>query len=174
VHKGDDVPAWSPAIANVFIKMAAADGAAFDQMHLQELVYIAHGWCLALSGQPLTGDRPEAFTHGPEYRRLAESLVNCGVAPILTEIAVAGTGNKVPKTDAVFIDDAGILPDEHAILAKVYAEYGGQDTQRLAIITRAPGTPWAKVYAGGAGIGHDSGPHLIRAQFVMIADEFDA
>ncbi len=168
------MPAWSPAIANAFIRMAAAEGKAFDQMHLQELVYIAQGWCLALTGQPLTGDRPEAFEHGPEYRRLAHALVNCGVDPVRAEIGAAGTGCKGPKTDAVLIDGNDLGTEERAILAKVYAEYGGRRTAQLTALTRAPGTPWAKVYADGVGSGRDIGHDLIRSQFAMIADAFHA
>ena len=53
--------AWSPEIANDFIRLAATDGRAFDQIQLQKLVYIAHGLCLARYGKPLTYDRPEAW-----------------------------------------------------------------------------------------------------------------
>lgn len=168
------MPAWSPAIANVFIRMAAAEGKAFDQMQLQELVYIAHGWCLALTGQPLTGDRPEAHEHGPEYRRLADALVNCGVDPVRTEISAEGTHGKGPKTDAVLLDDAALVTDECAILAKVYTEYGVRKTEQLAALTRAPGAPWAEVYADGTGRGRDIGHDLIRSQFAVIADRYHA
>jgi uncharacterized phage-associated protein len=64
------------------MRLASLRGIAFTQMHLQELVYIAHGWCLTLTGEPLTGDRPEALKHGPEYRRLADALAEYGTAPI--------------------------------------------------------------------------------------------
>ena len=42
------MPAWSPEIANRFIALASADGRALDQIQLQKLVYIAHGWFLAI------------------------------------------------------------------------------------------------------------------------------
>jgi len=35
--------AWSPEIANEFIRLARAEARLLDQMQLQELVYIAHG-----------------------------------------------------------------------------------------------------------------------------------
>ena len=54
------MPAWSTQIADEFIALASQDGRALDQLQLEKLVYIAHGWCLAATGQPLTGDRPEA------------------------------------------------------------------------------------------------------------------
>lgn len=79
---------WSPQIANEFIRLGAKNGRAFDQSQLQKLVYIAHGWCLAVSRQPLTGDRPEAWSFGPVYRRLAGCLEYAGLAPITREIPV--------------------------------------------------------------------------------------
>jgi uncharacterized phage-associated protein len=94
------VPAWSTEIANELIRMASADGKAFDQMHLQELVYIAHGWCLVITGAPLTGDRPEALEHGPEYRRLAKALAKWGLEPVTTEIEVEDEYFNLSKTDA--------------------------------------------------------------------------
>src|SRR4051794_743511 len=84
--KGNSVPGWSPEIANEFIRLAAADGRAFDQLQLQGLVYVAHGWCLAFHDQPLTGDRPEAWEFGPMYRRLADALAPYGREPVSREI----------------------------------------------------------------------------------------
>jgi uncharacterized phage-associated protein len=82
-----DVPGWSPEIANEFIRRGLQEGRAFNQMELQKLVYIAHGWCLAFSGQPLTGDRPEAWDFGPVYRRLADALCTFGTDAVAREIA---------------------------------------------------------------------------------------
>ncbi len=45
----------STEIANEFLKMNGAMGR-LTQMHLQKLVYIAHGWKLALVGEPLADD----------------------------------------------------------------------------------------------------------------------
>jgi uncharacterized phage-associated protein len=59
-------------------------------------------------------------------------------------------------------------------LPKVYIEYGKREAAELAVITRAPGAPWASVYAGGAGAGRDISHELIRVQFAMIEDEFSA
>jgi len=59
------MPGWSTEIATVFIRRGLEHGRAFDQMQLQKLIYIAHGWSLAATGEPLTGDRPEAWDLGP-------------------------------------------------------------------------------------------------------------
>jgi uncharacterized phage-associated protein len=163
------VPAWSTEIANEFIKMAAGEGKAFNQMHLQELVYIAHGWCLAITGQPLTGDRPEAFDYGPEYRRLADALAKSGVQPVKAEIKTGQSTSIIPKTDATHVDAGDLSEDEHAIMGHVYANYAHRRTSQLATLTRAVGTPWERTFAGGTGKGRDITHQQIRAQFAEIA-----
>lgn len=164
------MPAWSTEIANEFIGMAAGDGDAFTQMHLQELVYIAHGWCLALTGQPLTGDRPEALEHGPEYRRLAEALIKCGTEPVKVQIPVAGSAPIKPKSDAVPVDaNSNFDANELAIMVQIYAQYSHRPTSELATLTRADDSPWASVYAGGRGKGRDISHKVIRNQFAEIA-----
>ena len=162
------MPAWSTEIAAELIRMASADGKAFDQMHVQELVYIAHGWCLALTGQPLTGDRPEALEHGPEYRRLADALCRSGVDPLDSENAWMLAENAT-KTDATHMSESALNAEENSILARTYVDYGGLPTTKLATLTRADDTPWARVHAGGAGSRHDISHALIREQFITIA-----
>jgi uncharacterized phage-associated protein len=168
---GGNVPAWSPQIANELIRLASADGRAFDQMELQELVYIAHGWCLAITGEPLTGDRPEAFEHGPEYRRLADALAGCGIEPVTSEISGADGAADYSKTDATIFGGAELVAREQAVLARVYADYGGLPTSQLASLTRSKGTPWDHVFANGAGERRDIPHKLIKAQFAEIASK---
>ena len=167
------MPAWSPEIANGLIRMASSDGKVFDQMQLQELVYIAHGWCLAMTGEPLTGDRPEAMDYGPEYRRLAEALASWGNAPVTSEIDLGRYRAERTEMDATNPDGSELVSTERNILAKIYSEYGGLQTSQLATLTRATGTPWDHVFAGGAGRRRDIPHLLIRAQFEKIADTID-
>ena len=161
------MPGWSIEIANEFIRMGASSGETFTQMHLQELVYIAHGWCLALTGQPLTGDRPEALTHGPEYRRIAEAFIKCGTRPVTAQIAVRIAQSK-SESDPIVVDD-DIDENERAIMARVYAHYRHRRTSELAALTRADNTPWSAIYAEGLGRGRDIPHKLIRKQFAEIA-----
>ena len=157
------MPAWSTNIANELVMLASKDQKAFNQMQLQELVYIAHGWCLAISGQPLTGDRPEALPHGPEYRRLADALAHYGVGPVSAKIDIAS------KSDATLSDESELSEFEQDILGQTYADYGDLDVQHLAILTRSKGTPWDAVYAAGAGKNRDISHNLIKAQFEDVA-----
>lgn len=57
------MPAWSPEIANEFIRWGTSDNRWFDQLQLQGLVYLAHGWCLAIIGNRWRGiDRRRGIT----------------------------------------------------------------------------------------------------------------
>lgn len=164
------MPGWSPEIANAFIAIGACHRRYFNQIQLQDLVYIAHGWCLALHGQPLTGDRPEAFRYGPEYRRLADALADKGLGTIRDQIAVSRVYGSLlhsnPNAPAV----AHSTHTERELVEKVFREYGHLPSTTLASVTRAPGSPWAKIFADGAGSGRDIGHGLIRAQFLNIVE----
>jgi uncharacterized phage-associated protein len=167
------VPGWSTEIANELIRMAAASGRPLNQLQLQELVYIAHGWCLALTGEPLTGDRPEALEHGPEYRRLAKALQRSGVDPVTKEIAPARSDQIQSESEAILPHARVLSGQELAILERTYAEYASLETSQLAALTRAEGTPWHNVFSEAAGKWRDITHGMIRAQFAEIAGKLD-
>ena len=163
------MPAWSTEIANEFILRGVREDYAFDQMQLQKLVYIAHGWCLAITGAPLTGDRPEAWDFGPVYRRLADRLASCGRAPIrelievvepLAAIHVHGGQEKTSNLDTI----------ELQILDRVSLHYGRFSSAELSALTLGAGAPWVSVYREGRGRYCEISHALIRDQFVQFAE----
>ena len=162
------MPGWSHEIANEFLRCAWRHGQACDQMQLQKLVYIAHGWCLAFSGEPLTGDRPEAWEFGPSYRRLADAVAQHGTRAVTTliyaDVSVLNRSDASPvKSD--------LSQFEMDTIAMVYTDYGALSAARLASLTQGPGTPWRLVYDGGAGTWRDIPHWMIREQFAKYATE---
>jgi uncharacterized phage-associated protein len=160
---------WSPAIANEFIRMAAAEGKGLTQMQLQKLVYIAHGWNLAINGKPLTYDDPEAWDFGPVYKELRRALRAYGREPVMREIKkaefVPGGFDDNPEEPAV----ASLAPEERAVLERVYRDYGKFHAFQLSALTHREGTPWTKIYAKGTGRFDDIPPQMIRDHFVDLA-----
>ena len=160
--------AWSPEIANEFIRLAAEDGRAFDQMQLQKLVYIAHGWALAMTGEPLTGDRPEAWDFGPMYRRLADALAKSGRHLVRRPIPLETASNL-----EVFTEGDGVWSKlekiERELIARVAKDYGVFSSSQLSALTRGDDAPWAAVYRSGEGRYRDIPHALIRDQFVRLA-----
>ena len=58
---GEGVPYNAIAVANYFIDKAKADGVPLTHMKLQKLIYFAHGWHLALYGEPLIDEEIQAW-----------------------------------------------------------------------------------------------------------------
>ena len=160
---------WSPAIANEFVRLAAGEGRALTQMQLQKLVYIAHGWNLAINGEPLTVDEPEAWEYGPVYKELRRSLRSYGRDQVTREINnceyVPGAFEDEPDRAAL----AALSDAERAVIARVYRDYGKFHAFQLSALTHRAGTPWTKVYAGGSGKFDGIPAHMIREHFVELA-----
>lgn len=109
-------------------------------MQLQGVVYIAHGWCLAMTGEALTRDRPEAMGFGHEYQRLAEALASYGAAPLSRLVSEADTvagGATAPAR-------ANFTKMERGLIASIFSQYADLPASRMAILTKAPGSAWEK------------------------------
>lgn len=133
------------AIANWFIERGRLDaGRAFTPMQLQKLVYISHGWNLALNnGQRLVAEPVEAWDYGPVYPRLYSGLAKWGADGVRSPIGALGAGwlerPIVPQVDA----------EEAQILEAVYEGYAELNGPQLSNLTHAPGTPWTATYEPG-------------------------
>jgi uncharacterized phage-associated protein len=159
------MPGWSPEVANAFLLLANDQGRSLDQMQLQELVYIAHGWCLAMTGEPLTRDAPQAMAYGHEYRKLAEALAAFGAGAVTQP-----NGDTDPISDETGASPTSLNEMERKLIASIFSEYGGLSSGQMAILIRGPGSPWEEVYADGSGMNHLLPKNLIRDQFLA----FDA
>jgi len=160
---------WSPAIANEFIRLAEAEGKRLTQMQLQKLVYIAHGWNLAINGEPLTRDDPRAWDYGPVYPELRRALRSYGRSPVSREIAnsefVPGAFDDEPGNAAV----ADLTAAERSVIERVYRDYGKFHAFQLSALTHREGTPWSRIYRSGAGRFDDIPAGMIRDHFVDLA-----
>ena len=160
------MPGWSPEIANEFIRLAAKHGRKLDQLQLQALIYIAHGWCLAIHGQPLTGDRPEASKFGPVYRRLADALAKYGRQPISQQITMSEPLPNVDRSNGLDSNASDLDISERDLIREIFEHYGAFESPQLSALTRKGNAPWKAVFADGAGLARDISHNLVRAQFV--------
>ena len=72
----------SLAIANEFLKRAQNDGIPLTHMHVQKLVYIAHGWNLAVNNEPLIDESFVAWDYGPVAPSLFQALRRYGAGTV--------------------------------------------------------------------------------------------
>ena len=75
-------PCSSKAVANYFLDIAERDGKTLNPMKLQKLVYIAHGWHLAIRRRPLIRESVEAWKYGPVIADLYHEFKKFGNMPI--------------------------------------------------------------------------------------------
>jgi uncharacterized phage-associated protein len=129
------MPAHDPrAIANEFLKLK--NGPA-NQMWLQKLVYMAHGWNLAINDAPLVSGRIEAWDGGPVMRLIWEHIRDFGRN-------ASGLFGK--SSDEPFVAD--LSERERAVIEHVWKRYGGYTGQQLSDMTHQEGTPWSNAYFG--------------------------
>lgn len=128
--------AYDPrAIANEFVKL---NGGPMNQMKLQKLVYIAHGWNLAINRAPLVDGRIEAWDGGPVMRAIWNHIRDFGFN---THPYLMGT----PKGD---VFTAVLSQSERAVIEHVWRRYGEYSGVELSNMTHEPGTPWSNAYFG--------------------------
>lgn len=157
------------AIANEFLRHAGSAG--LTQMQIQKLVYFAHGWTLAITGQPLTQEEPEAWIYGPVYSDLYDHTKYFGKGQINRPLT--------PDDDDAlrFFTDApsgarpycaNLSPIERDIIDRVWRRYGNLSGGRLSALTHQPGTPWSATYQRGRGRNRTIPNDLIREHYTDI------
>ena len=119
------------ALANKFIDLAQSDGVPLTNMQLQKLVYIAHGWALALlGGGGLIYDPIEAWQWGPVIPSLYHNFSKYGAGEVDAPIP--------------FVDEAKLSATEKALLDSVWRSYGRMSGFKLSTITHQENTPWSR------------------------------
>jgi uncharacterized phage-associated protein len=121
------------AVANYFIRKAGETGKSLTPMKLIKMVYIAHGWCLGLTGEPLITEKIQAWKYGP----LIESLYRVFRKYGSSNIPESG---QVPDAP---LEDSEVL---RRFLDRVWAGYSGYSGLQLSTLTHQKDTPWSKVY----------------------------
>lgn len=127
------LPRSSAAVANTFLQLAIMDRTPRDQMptalRLQRLVYLAHGYSLAILSSRLVADPLVALDTGPIFPELREATTMFEAAPILSPIACRDRG-RLAHAQGVLVD-------------RVWLKYGKLDETALHGFVYEPDTPWA-------------------------------
>lgn len=137
----------SLAIANEFLKRAQRESVPLSNMHVQKLVYLAHGWSLAVNGRALIEDDIEAWEFGPVIRKLYDALRQYKNGPIARLIRWDDDtpfGN--PGNDAA---QASLDRQEEAVLDMVWNTYKKFQAFQLSALTHEPGSPWSNAFENG-------------------------
>ena len=106
--------------------MGIRDGRPVDPMKVQKLVYLAHGFSLALLNQPLINERIEAWPYGPVVPALYSALKHYRAQSITEELSC---DDMLDKTSG-------------SLLSQVWSKYGNRNAIDLSMLTHEPGYAW--------------------------------
>ena len=141
------------SMANYFIELAQKDGHEIRPLRLMKLVYIAHGFMLAMLDRSVLNprfDRVEAWKYGPVIPSVYHSFKGYGASPITGKTTVF-IGEKtegsriVPKIETPELSD----PDARKVCEFVWRRYSRFNDVQLVNITHKDGTPWSLIYEEG-------------------------
>lgn len=132
------------SIANFFLGKSMDGTAELTNMQAVKLTYIAHGWYLGMTGEPLLNEMPQAWKYGPVVQSVYEQFKQYGRNPI-TQLAwkTLPTG----QTSNYPLSDESLIP----FLEKIWSVYGSFTGSQLSDMTHQPGTPWYEVWYNRGG-----------------------
>ncbi len=133
------------AVANYFVRRAVAEDVELTPMKLVKLVYIAHGWCLALADKELIQEDVQAWKYGPvvpsvyyKFRQYGSGRIE---KPGEESFSVSGEGIRfTPYAPELVNKNFAPLLDR---VWEVYKKFSGIE---LSALTHQEGTPWDIAY----------------------------
>jgi len=141
-------PYYPAAVANEFLDRSSKSGLLLTPMQLLKLVYISHGWTLAVTGKPLIREPVQAWKFGPVIPSLFHEFKVFGGNPIQRLAHYAELADCDETGESELVVSAPFLPksDENSIklIDWVWKVYGSKEGWELSRMTHEKGTPWSK------------------------------
>ncbi len=142
-------PYDSRKVANQFIRFAKNRGKPMTILRVLKLAYMAHGWHLALTNEPLVNEPVQAWRHGPVipsiYYAFRPQGIIIGLFP--------------------FVKEDELDQDTKGFLSHIDEMYQGLSANRLSALTHIKGGPWDMTYRAGE-LGTVIPNNLIKEHFI--------
>lgn len=135
-------------VSNFVLNLATNAGRSLTQMSLLKVVFYAHGWYLALKGEPLFRQPVEAWEHGPVIKVVRDAFKSFGKRPIerFAERLDLETGEFIPVGSDLAEDDA-------VFVSHIFNLYAHLPAFQLSDMTHEPGSPWDVVWNSATATG---------------------
>jgi uncharacterized phage-associated protein len=130
------------AISNFFFRRATEAGTALTIMTLLKVLYFAHAWYLAKTGNPLIAQPFEAWKYGPVNRVVYEQYKAYGKRP-LDKPAVSYDPVQLGFREAIGHFDEST----EKFLCNIFDYYVKFDPFKLSDLTHEEGGPWHTIWA---------------------------
>ena len=138
-------PAWLIAHELLWLRRDKAT----TPLQLIKLVFLCHGWMLAIHGRPLIREAVEAWKYGPVVPSVYHAFKSFGGEPITVE----------PLDMSEHLDAEEIATIER--VDRSYVDYTGPE---LSAITHQKNTPWHRTKKA-QGIGAEINDEIIREHY---------
>ena len=127
------------AIANFFIDRYGRNG--ITPLKLQKLIYLAHGWHLALYDDPLVDDEyAEAWQYGPVFPSIYHEFKEFGRGPI------SRSATDVDFKDNQFVSTTPRIDkrdrETTRLLERIWEIHGKHSGLHLSALTHQEDSPW--------------------------------
>lgn len=137
-------------IANEFLRHAAEDGESITHMKLQKLVYLAHGFYLAISGgDPLIKEKIRAWKYGPVINEMYAAFSKYGGEPVQKPYKTYAVQDGKIGFVAAGLDDDDEDELANAVVHRVWSVYGNRSAIELSAMTHRPGSPYRTAVSQG-------------------------
>ncbi len=134
-------------VANFLIERSLSSHRPITPLQVVQLVYLSHGWTLAVHDRPLIVEPVEAWGYGPFISDLYYALKFYSPGPVVNLLNTVGITQ---------FDEQAIL-----IMADTFDKYAHLSGVQLLRLSHAPGTPWDQM----KGAEHRIPNSLIKAHF---------
>ena len=132
------------AVANCFLDLADKENKEITPLKIQKLVYIAHGWFLAVTDKPLVDDEfVEAWQYGPVFPSLYYEFAEFGRQPI-TRKALEYRFNHIKEKWESWVahnPTKGFVKDFIGHIWNLYKDFSPGE---LSSLTHQEDSPWSK------------------------------
>ena len=141
------------SMANYFIELAQKDGHEIRPLRLMKLVYIAHGFMLAMLDRSVLNprfDRVEAWKYGPVIPSVYHSFKHYGNNPVREKVGIITEEH----ADGTVVTETPIVTDKDimGVLDFVWNRYKDKPTPYLITLLHREDTPWAYCYRVGKNV----------------------
>lgn len=133
-------------VANAFLKRSFDDGVPVSPMKLQKLVFLAHGYHLAVkNGEPLVSDSFEAWPFGPVSEPLYHEFKSYG-GDSIDELATEFSGEfEKGELEVVPVRSSDTDPSSKKITDFVWNTYKNWSARELSDLTHKRGWAWDRI-----------------------------
>jgi len=119
-------------IANKIIDLAHEKKEEIAPLKLIKLVYICHGWCLALNNRPLIFEDVMAWKYGPVIPELYREVKKYRANDISEKIDLN--------------DNVKFTNEDNELIEEVYQKYSKFSAVELSAMTHKKDTPWYLIW----------------------------